>query len=103
MELGSAKELLIKGCADPREIICLFPRLLPTSSNFTRTARGLSDIPDISAISKNDAAKIENLENFLLEYLELIRLRKGENHPHKFVSSYINYQLFRSTSNINGH
>lgn len=88
MELNSAKDLLIRGRADPREVICLFPRLLPASSNFTRTARALNDIPDTNAIAKNDPSKTEVLELFLCEYLEFVRSNHGENHPHKFVSIF---------------
>ena len=49
-ELQRAKELLIRGRADPREVICLFPRLLPASSNFTRSVWALNDVADVNQV-----------------------------------------------------
>ena len=50
MELRRAQELFIRGRVDPREIISLFPRMLPASSNFTRTVPALHDIADINQV-----------------------------------------------------
>ena len=52
MEVRKAQELFIKGRVDCREIISLFPRMLPASSNFTRTVPALHDIADINQVQK---------------------------------------------------
>jgi len=49
-ELQRAKELLIRGRADPREVICLYPRLLPSSSNYTRPVWALNDVADVNQV-----------------------------------------------------
>jgi hypothetical protein len=38
------------GQVDPREVISLFPRMLPSSSNFTRAIPSLHDIADINQV-----------------------------------------------------
>jgi hypothetical protein len=49
-DLGRARELLILGRADPRELICLYPRLLPASSDFTRSVLALNDVADVNQV-----------------------------------------------------
>lgn len=92
-DLLRARELLVRGQADPREVICLFPRLLPASSDFTRSARAWNDIADVNQIAKHDTTKLTALENFLVDYLEYIRVAEGENfvykHVRHFLSSYL--------------
>ena len=83
MELRKAQELFIRGRVDPREVISLFPRLLPTSSNFTRSVPPLHDIADIHQISKMDGDKVEQLTNFLMDFLECIRASQGDNLQNK--------------------
>ena len=58
MELRRAQELFIRGRVDPREIISLFPRMLPASSNFTRTVPALHDIADINQVRQTFARKL---------------------------------------------
>ena len=58
MELRKAQELFIKSRVDPREIISLFPRMLPASSNFTRSLPPLHDIPDIHSVSHIHSVRI---------------------------------------------
>ena len=50
MELRKAQEQFIRGRVDPREVISLFPKLLPSSSNFTRAIPSLHDIADINQV-----------------------------------------------------
>ena len=50
LELRRAQELFIKGRVDPREVISLYPRLLPSSSNFTRSVPPLHDIADVHQV-----------------------------------------------------
>ncbi len=87
-DLHRARELLVRGRADPREVICLYPRLLPASSNFTRSVRALNDIADVNQIAKNDASKLSDLDTFLVDYLEYIRASEGDNFVHKHVSFF---------------
>ena len=93
-DLHRARELLVRGRADPREVICLYPRLLPASSNFTRSVRALNDIADVNQIAKNDASKLSALDTFLIDYLEYIRASEGDNFVHKHVSFFFNQKLF---------
>ena len=58
MELRKAQELFIKARVDPREVISLFPRMLPASSNFTRAVPPLHDIPDIHSVSYSISPQI---------------------------------------------
>ena len=88
-DLHRARELLVRGRADPREVICLYPRLLPASSNFTRSVRALNDIADVNQIAKNDASKLSALDTFLIDYLEYIRASEGDNFVHKHVSFFL--------------
>ena len=87
-DLHRARELLVRGRADPREVICLYPRLLPASSNFTRSVRALNDIADINQIAKHDAQKLSALDTFFVDYLEYIRAAEGEHFVHRHVSTY---------------
>ena len=51
MELRKAQEQFVRGRVDPREVISLFPRMLPSSSNFTRAIPSLHDIADINQVN----------------------------------------------------
>ena len=53
MELRKAQEQFVRGRVDPREVISLFPRMLPSSSNFTRAIPSLHDIADINQVNYN--------------------------------------------------
>lgn len=50
MDLRKAQEQFIRGRVDPREVISLFPRMLPSTSNFTRAVPSLHDIADINQV-----------------------------------------------------
>ena len=94
MDLDRAKILFDKGNIDPRELICLWPRLLPHSSSFTRsvTPRPLHGIADVNQLastvtgnhntnktegtSKNE--NLEKLSEFLIDFLEYQRATLGE-------------------------
>jgi hypothetical protein len=51
LDLRRTQELFVRGRVDPREVISLYPRLLPASSNFTRTVPPLHDIADVNQVS----------------------------------------------------
>ena len=54
-ELRKAQELFVRGRVDPREIITLYPRLLPSTSNFKRCVPPLHDIADINQVKLSNA------------------------------------------------
>ena len=64
----------------------LYPRLMPKSSAFVRVVPPLHTLADISAVSKADPEKSEQLYEFLKELLEFIRASEGETCEHKLVS-----------------
>jgi len=82
-ELRRAQELFVRGRVDPREIISLYPRLLPSTTNFKRCVPPLHDIADINQISKFDAEKVAQLTTFLVDFLEYIRASQGDQLDHK--------------------
>ena len=73
LDCAQASDLLIRGKVDPKEVISLWPRLLTSSINFTRSVPPLHDIADIHQLSKGDSEVVEKLQRFLIEYLEFIR------------------------------
>lgn len=83
LDLRRAQELMIRGRVDPREVICLYPRLLPASSNFMRTVPPLHDIADVNQVSKMNPEKQGKLTQFLVDYLEYVRASEGDGFIHK--------------------
>ncbi|ESP04691.1 hypothetical protein LOTGIDRAFT_135703 [Lottia gigantea] len=71
-----ARDLFIKGQVDVREIICLYPKMMPTGSNFTRSSPALHEIPDITVLTKNNETLTAEYIYFLQSYLEEIRNTK---------------------------
>ncbi|CAK8694453.1 unnamed protein product [Clavelina lepadiformis] len=67
-----AMSLFGEGCMDPRELISLFPTILPESSNFKRAVPPMHDIADIRQMCSNDKAQILECQEFLAVYLEVI-------------------------------
>ena len=72
MDFNEAHILLVGSKVDPREIISLWPRMLPRSSNFTRCAPPLHDVADINQICRGDREKLQKFETFLVKYLESV-------------------------------
>ena len=62
MELRKAQEQFVRGRVDPREVISLFPRMLPSSSNFTRAIPSLHDIADINQVHYNNFLKMLHIQ-----------------------------------------
>ena len=77
-DLQRARELLIRGRADPREVICLYPRLLPASSNFTRSVWALNDVADVNQVSR----------------LKNTRARKYARNIHSSIYARINARIY---------
>jgi len=49
-----ALELLVKGQTDPREVVSVFPGMLPANNKFVRSDPPLHDIPDINSLNFED-------------------------------------------------
>jgi AraC-like DNA-binding protein len=68
--LDQARELFHGGKLDVRELITLYPLLMPAKTTFTRTVPPLHEIADITQISQSNQEKIQQYKMFLLSYLE---------------------------------
>ena len=62
-----------EGELDVRELISLFPLLLPADADFNRSVPPLHEMADVTQITRNDAGKINAVTAFLVEYLESYR------------------------------
>ena len=71
-ELDKALRFFIEGCMDPREVVCLFPDLIPKQSEFKRAIPPYNEITEIDQVCENDRAKIVHCQEFLALYLEMI-------------------------------
>lgn len=70
LNFGRAQQLFSSGGADSREVISLFPNLLSSASEFTRSRPPLHDFADINQITKGDLQKTEDCKAWLVRYLE---------------------------------
>ncbi|XP_062566210.1 transforming growth factor-beta receptor-associated protein 1-like [Saccostrea cucullata] len=68
-----ALELFKSGETDVREVICLYPKFLPSNSSFTRSALPLHEIADINQLCKGDQNLVKQYKDFLCSYLEEIK------------------------------
>ncbi|KAI8520587.1 transforming growth factor, beta receptor associated protein 1 [Branchiostoma belcheri] len=73
LNFGEAAELFKSGQLDVRELINLFPFMLPTNSNFTRSVPLLHDIADVKQLCLGDAGKMKACKDFLASFLEDVR------------------------------
>ncbi|GIY25978.1 transforming growth factor-beta receptor-associated protein 1 [Caerostris darwini] len=73
LHFEEAKELFLEGQLDVRELISLFPDLLPASSSFIRRNPPLHDIGNVSEMCSFESNEIQSCRKFLLHYLETIR------------------------------
>ena len=55
------------------QLISLYPRLIPASSNFVRSIPPLHEIADINQLARGDKVKVQEFKDFLLRYLEVVR------------------------------
>ena len=69
-----ARELLLLGKTDVREILSLYPGMLPANSKFVRDP-SLHDIPDVSCIKKEGTEM--SPDEFLLNYLQSLMAESG--------------------------
>ncbi|KAL4225569.1 transforming growth factor [Mactra antiquata] len=76
-----ALDLFREGQVDVREVISLYPRLMPTSSSYQRCMPSLHDIADINQLSHSDQNIVGEYKLFLISFLESIR---GTKDAHGF-------------------
>ncbi|XP_053384249.1 transforming growth factor-beta receptor-associated protein 1-like [Mercenaria mercenaria] len=74
-----AQDLFKSGQVDIREVISLYPRLMPSSSSFQRSMPGLHEIADINQLARGDQNVISQYKTFLITYLEDIRGTKDSH------------------------
>ncbi|XP_055953561.1 transforming growth factor-beta receptor-associated protein 1-like [Argiope bruennichi] len=73
LHFDEARELFHEGQLDVRELISLYPDLLPASSSFVRMNPPLHDIGNVSEMCSFESDAILSCRKFLLHYLESIR------------------------------
>jgi len=63
-----------KGELDARELISLYPLLLPPTSSFTRCHPPLHPFADLNHLAQGDAEKVLRCKRFLISYLGAVRM-----------------------------
>ncbi|XP_006872500.1 PREDICTED: transforming growth factor-beta receptor-associated protein 1 [Chrysochloris asiatica] len=79
LQFLEAKELFRSGQLDVRELISLYPFLLPTSSSFTRSHPPLHEYADLNQLTQGDQEKMAQCKRFLMSYLNEVRGTDGPN------------------------
>uniref|UniRef100_A0A8C9AB97 Transforming growth factor beta receptor associated protein 1 n=1 Tax=Prolemur simus TaxID=1328070 RepID=A0A8C9AB97_PROSS len=79
LQFLEAKELFRSGQLDVRELISLYPFLLPTSSSFTRSHPPLHEYADLNQLTQGDQEKMAKCKRFLMSYLNEVRSTEGAN------------------------
>ncbi|XP_062982292.1 transforming growth factor-beta receptor-associated protein 1 isoform X2 [Elgaria multicarinata webbii] len=73
LQFLEAKELFRSGQLDVRELISLYPFLLPTSSSFMRSHPPLHEYADLNQLTQGDQEKMVKCKQFLMTYLSEVR------------------------------
>lgn len=71
--LDKALSLFLESSVDPREVIVLYPLMMPANKNFTPSRPLLHNIKDLTAIVKGSKTVFANAKKMLLNYLEKSR------------------------------
>ncbi|XP_069493019.1 transforming growth factor-beta receptor-associated protein 1 isoform X2 [Ambystoma mexicanum] len=79
LQFSEAKELFRSSHLDVRELISLYPFLLPTSSTFARCHPPLHEYADLNQLTQGDQEKIVKCKLFLMSYLNEIRSTEVTN------------------------
>ncbi|KAL6086292.1 hypothetical protein STEG23_035869 [Scotinomys teguina] len=79
LQFLEAKELFRSSQLDVRELISLYPFLLPTSSSFTRSHPPLHEYADLNHLTQGDQEKMAKCKRFLMSYLNEIRSTEVAN------------------------
>ncbi|XP_066476276.1 transforming growth factor-beta receptor-associated protein 1 [Tiliqua scincoides] len=73
LQFLEAKELFRSSQLDVRELISLYPFLLPTSSSFMRSHPPLHEYADLNQLTQGDQEKMARCKRFLMSYLSEVR------------------------------
>ncbi|XP_010885012.1 transforming growth factor-beta receptor-associated protein 1 homolog [Esox lucius] len=79
LQFLEAEEHFRKGQLDVRELISLYPLLLPSSSSFTRCHPPLHQFADLNHLAQGDQEKVQRCKRFLISYLGEVRSTEGAN------------------------
>uniref|UniRef100_A0A8C2W8K2 Transforming growth factor, beta receptor associated protein 1 n=1 Tax=Cyclopterus lumpus TaxID=8103 RepID=A0A8C2W8K2_CYCLU len=79
LQFLEAKEHFRKGQLDVRELISLYPLLLPASSSFTRCHPPLHEFADLNHLAQGDEEKVLRCKKFLITYLGEVRSTEVAN------------------------
>uniref|UniRef100_A0A671TEV7 Transforming growth factor, beta receptor associated protein 1 n=1 Tax=Sparus aurata TaxID=8175 RepID=A0A671TEV7_SPAAU len=79
LQFLEAKEHFRKGQLDVRELISLYPLLLPASSSFTRCHPPLHEFADLNHLAQGDQEKVLRCKRFLISYLGEVRSTEVAN------------------------
>ncbi|KAJ8282696.1 hypothetical protein COCON_G00052150 [Conger conger] len=79
LQFLEAKEHFRKGQLDVRELISLYPLLLPSTSSFTRCHPPLHEFADLNQLAQGDPEKVQRCKLFLISYLREARSTEGAN------------------------
>ncbi|XP_041128039.1 transforming growth factor-beta receptor-associated protein 1 homolog [Polyodon spathula] len=79
LQFLEAKDNFRKGQLDVRELISLYPLLLPSTSTFTRSHPPLHEFADLNHLAQGDHEKITKWKRFLISYLKEIRSTEVAN------------------------
>ncbi|XP_041114796.1 transforming growth factor-beta receptor-associated protein 1-like [Polyodon spathula] len=79
LQFLEAKDNFRKGQLDVRELISLYPLLLPSTSTFTRSHPPLHEFADLNHLAQGDQEKITKCKRFLISYLKEIRSTEVAN------------------------
>lgn len=71
-----AHQIFIESKVDPREVICLYPLMLPATALFNPSRPLLHSIQDLSVVVKGSKTIFADAKKFLLKYLEETRNSK---------------------------
>lgn len=87
LQFLEAKEHFRKGQLDVRELISLYPLLLPSSSSFTRCHPPLHEFADLNHLAQGDQEKVQRCKKFLISYLGEVRSTEVANGCREDVDS----------------
>ncbi|XP_072119317.1 transforming growth factor-beta receptor-associated protein 1 homolog [Mobula birostris] len=79
LQFLEAKELFRNGQLDVRELMSLYPLLLPSTSTFIRSHPPLHEYADLNQLMQGDQEKIKKCKRFLMSYLNEIRSTEVAN------------------------
>lgn len=95
-----AQEYFLKGAVDVREVISLFPGLLPAAVEFTRVQPPLHHLADINQAMQGDQARIKAAKTFLLSFLLHLRFQGHLTHRMEVDTAIIKLQAEGDSSDL---